>query len=160
MLGTGELTMPEKEYIEREARYIDANKFIDWLDIGHLRSPSEKCLSELNVKKMIELQPTADVAEVKHGTWEEHDRYVCNSDGEPVVKIGVVFICSECGRQEYQKEPYCHCGAKMDSDSNIECGAKVMLRLCGTEYKYCDGICKNCNEPEYHTTNKIQEEYN
>ena len=53
-----------KEYIEREARYIDANKFIDWLDIGHLRSPSEKCLSELNVKKMIELQPTADVAEV------------------------------------------------------------------------------------------------
>lgn len=50
----------------------------------------------------------------KKGKWEEHDRYICNSDDEPVAKIGVVFICSECGRQEYHKEPYCHCGAKME----------------------------------------------
>lgn len=24
------------------------------------------------------------------------------------------FICSECGRKEFRKEPYCHCDAKMD----------------------------------------------
>ena len=46
------------------ARYIDADKFIEWLDVGHLRPPSEICLSELNVKKMIELQPTEDVVPV------------------------------------------------------------------------------------------------
>ncbi|HZK28218.1 MAG TPA: hypothetical protein VFD00_11850 [Thermoclostridium sp.] len=40
-------------------RLIDADKFISWLDCGHLRNPSEKCLSELNVKKMIDNQPTA-----------------------------------------------------------------------------------------------------
>lgn len=39
-------------------RLIDADKFLEWLDIGHLRQPSEICLSELNVKKMIELQST------------------------------------------------------------------------------------------------------
>lgn len=33
---------------------------------------------------------------------------------------------------------------------------ETKLRLCGTEYKYCDGDCKNCNETEYHATNKIE----
>ena len=46
------------------ARYIDADKFIDWLDIGHLRSPSEICYSEGDVKIMIDMQQTADVVEV------------------------------------------------------------------------------------------------
>lgn len=40
-------------------RLIDADKFINWLDCGHLREPSEKCLSDLNVKQMIDNQPTA-----------------------------------------------------------------------------------------------------
>ena len=43
------------------ARYIDADRFIEWLDVGHLRSPSEKCLSENDVKAMIELQPTVNL---------------------------------------------------------------------------------------------------
>lgn len=43
------------------SRYIDADKFIEWLDVGHLRSPSEKCLSENDVKAMIELQPTVNL---------------------------------------------------------------------------------------------------
>lgn len=144
--------MPEKEYIEREEVYEVAKEIKDSF------APLHRLVIDALIYAITDKVPTADVAEVKHGTWEEHDRYVCNSDGEPVAKIGVVFICSECGRQEHQKEPYCHCGAKMDSDSNIESGAKVMFRLCGTEYKYCDGICKNCNEPEYHATNKIQED--
>ena len=45
------------------ARYIDADRFIEWLEVGHLRSPSEKCLSENDVKAMIELQPTVDLEE-------------------------------------------------------------------------------------------------
>ena len=45
-------------------RYIDADKFIKWLDVGHLRSPSEICYSEGDVKVMIDMQPTADVVEV------------------------------------------------------------------------------------------------
>lgn len=40
-------------------RLIDAEVFINWLDCGHLRNPSEKCFSELDVKQMIDNQPTA-----------------------------------------------------------------------------------------------------
>lgn len=40
------------------SRHIDADKFIEWLDVGHLRSPIEKCFSEYDVKAMIDMQPT------------------------------------------------------------------------------------------------------
>ena len=46
------------------SRYIDADKFVEWLDVGHLRSPSEICYCEGDVKTMIDMQPTADVVEV------------------------------------------------------------------------------------------------
>ena len=56
-------------------RLIDADKFISWLDCGHLREPSEKCLSELNVKQMIDNQPTAyDVEKVVEGLKLENKR--------------------------------------------------------------------------------------
>lgn len=66
--------------------------------------------------RIVDAVPAADVAPVVHGRWEEYDRFVCNSDGEPVAKIGVTFVCSECGREADLKEPYCHCGARMDGD--------------------------------------------
>lgn len=48
------------------ARYIDADHFISWLDVGHLRSPSEVCYSEGDVKLMIDMQPTVNMKEVIH----------------------------------------------------------------------------------------------
>lgn len=53
-------------------RYIDADKFIEWLDIGHLRSPSEICYSEEDVKVMIDMQPTVNINST-HGKWRLHD---------------------------------------------------------------------------------------
>ena len=56
-------------------RLIDADKFIEWLDIGHLRSPSEICFSEGDVKVMIDIQPTIEAVPVvrckdcKYRTW-------------------------------------------------------------------------------------------
>lgn len=93
------------EYIERgalmaEIYRIGGHNLCEWDTIG--------------VKALVARQPTADVVEVRYGEWEEHDRYICNSDDKPVAKIGTIYICSECGRQEHRKEPYCHCGAKMD----------------------------------------------
>jgi hypothetical protein len=48
-------------------RLIDADKFIEWLDIGHLRSPSEICFSEGDVEVMIDIQPTIEAVPVVHG---------------------------------------------------------------------------------------------
>ena len=53
-----------------------------------------------------------------HGRWEEYDCYKCNSDGEPVIKTATVLVCSVCGREERYREPYCHCGAKMDLEED------------------------------------------
>lgn len=94
------------------ARYIDADK-IDYTVTVVGRDEYAGCRA-VAFESDIDDMPTADVAEVRHGRWEEHDRYICNSDDKPVAKIGTIYICSECGRQEYQMESYCHCGAKMD----------------------------------------------
>lgn len=51
-----------------------------------------------------------DVAPVVHGRWEPILDGVWNLP-TPVLSG---WRCSECGRTEQEKEPYCHCGAKMD----------------------------------------------
>ena len=43
-----------------------------------------------------------DLVEVKRGEWLPFNDEWFD-----------FFICSECGRKEFKKEPYCHCGAKM-----------------------------------------------
>lgn len=87
-----------KEYIEREAVCKNCNNL-------NICTKDSKC--------PVIRTAAADVVERKRGEWVEHDRYICNSDDEPVAKIGSVFVCSECGRQEQHKEPFCHCGADM-----------------------------------------------
>lgn len=56
------------------------------------------------------LDTTADVVEVRHGEWIEMAEY----EHGGIKKI--FFVCPLCGRVEYQKEPYCHCGARMDGN--------------------------------------------
>ena len=46
-------------------RLIDADKLLDFIDVGHLRHPSELCYSEMDLVNMINHMPTAyDVDEV------------------------------------------------------------------------------------------------
>jgi hypothetical protein len=55
----------------------------------------------------------ADFVEVKHGEWlPDYETFVdeWERESEPV-QTG--WVCSLCGRQEWNKEPYCHCGADM-----------------------------------------------
>ena len=106
-------------------RLIDADALIQWLDVGHLRSPSELCYSELDVKHIIDAAPTLDVQPVRRGEWKDDklDVYWHNS-----------FIhkrCSECGAEPHKNRDYtgrivgyitshfCHnCGADMRSLRN------------------------------------------
>lgn len=55
--------------------------------------------------------PTADVAPVVHGRWEQVKEWATKAK----------YRCSVCGREimsavkvNIEKYPYCHCGAKMD----------------------------------------------
>lgn len=69
--------------------------------------------------RQIRKAPTIDPESIRpHGQWVEYDCYKCNSDGEPVIKTATVLVCSVCGREERYREPYCHCGAKMDLEED------------------------------------------
>ena len=48
-----------------------------------------------------------ELERVRHGEWIVERRSKFPRDG-------VSIKCSLCGRYEYKKEPYCHCGAMMD----------------------------------------------
>ena len=45
-------------------RLIDANKLIDFIDVGHLRQPGELCWSELDVANLLLNAPTVDAVPV------------------------------------------------------------------------------------------------
>lgn len=46
------------------ARLTDANKLIDFIDIGHLRHSGELCYSETEVANLLLHAPTVDAVEV------------------------------------------------------------------------------------------------
>ena len=68
-------------------RLIDANKLIDFIDVGHLRHPGELCYSEVDVANILLHAPTVDAVPVvrcrdcKHA-WIHPCGYVyCHRDG-------------------------------------------------------------------------------
>lgn len=106
--------MAEKEYIEREAVIERLKQSIKWceneLELGEFRRGCIASLrDEIGNLKHSEVIPTADVAEVVHGEWQQNKYYKS------------IYYCSKCGRRivdrsqnPYEHFPYCHCGAKMD----------------------------------------------
>lgn len=93
-------------------RAIDAEKFWKWLDAGHLRSPKKVCFSEIDVKTMIDLQPTIEVECVPNAKWD--DNHKCTN-----CKIECVKFVSETGTVIRVETKHCpNCGAKM-SDGKI-----------------------------------------
>lgn len=70
---------------------------------------------------MIITAPAADVEPVKRGHWVQYyrqERFWYSCDDVEIGRVPSGFTCSECGRYESKKEPYCHCGAKMDLEES------------------------------------------
>lgn len=55
--------------------------------------------------------PSADVAPVVHGRW------ISFLGGDHIMPERY-YRCSSCGRVESRRQPYCHCGAKMDGGNS------------------------------------------
>ena len=91
--------MPD-EYISREAALKAANEWV-----------SEACMEPvMRVSRLFDKLakvPAADVAEVVHRRW------ISFLDGDHIMPERY-YRCSRCGRAESRRQPYCHCGAKMD----------------------------------------------
>lgn len=106
--------------IEREARYIDINK---------VTIPTGFFNQDLNVPKLLDWlnsQPTADVAEVKHGEWVKHHpdpetmrKWHELGIGKGMSENSIFWTCSCCGCWGTPRQKFCSdCGAKMDGKEN------------------------------------------
>ena len=95
------------------ARYIDADKLMEAIEKNIEPYKSWDCTKADVVMDTILEQPTAEVVEVKHGKWLEHEEMFYDAEFESTYPEKC-YKCSECGRVESWEEPYCHCGAKMD----------------------------------------------
>lgn len=113
------------EYIEREAflKDIEERYCLPCKEAGkdHNGCKCRACWVDDMLGEVIDA-PAADVAPVMHGRWKLLHKGDWNS----------VFVCSVCGRREViveseaynsalkmpKKYPYCHCGARMDGDSD------------------------------------------
>ena len=56
--------MDVREKPSNKMRLIDANKLIDFIDVGHLRHPGELCYSEVDVANILLHAPTVDAVPV------------------------------------------------------------------------------------------------
>ena len=59
------------------------------------------------IEEAINAVPAADVVPVVHGKW------ISFLGGDHIMPERY-YRCSRCGRVESRRQPYCHCGAKMD----------------------------------------------
>lgn len=95
------------EYIEREAALKAVEKYglTNGFVLGRHTGLAICIASE------IADIPAADVAPVVHARW------VSFLDGDHIMPERY-YRCSRCGRVESRRQPYCHCGAKMDGGNS------------------------------------------
>ena len=96
--------MPD-EYISRAKALSAVQK-----QRGANRSPAQNDMLD-RICRNIKNMPAADVAEVVHGRW------ISFLDGDHIMPERY-YRCSRCGRVESRRQPYCHCGAKMENGVN------------------------------------------
>lgn len=107
------------------AEYIERKAAIDAIMKVYARTAEYKVRERVfEAEEAVYRLPVADVAPVVHGRWKLLHKGDWTS----------VFICSVCGRRETiaeseaynsalkmpKKYPYCHCGARMDGDSDAK----------------------------------------
>ena len=97
------------EYVKRDDA-LCALEQINPVDFGAMwdydaHHYAGECLRDC--KEAIDSIPAADVAPVVHGRW------ISFLGGDHIMPERY-YRCSRCGRVESRRQPYCHCGAKMD----------------------------------------------
>ena len=98
----------EKKGEKKMPRYFDADK-IELKGISVFDQNLEVLIPLSDVRKALQMTPTADVQEVRHGRWISND----------LGGYKWAYYCSECGWVDgypfNDRHKYCpHCGAKMD----------------------------------------------
>lgn len=102
--------MTMAEYIKREATIkaiVDSrNRYYNSASNQYLVG---RCDGLDIAAGLLRVAPAADVAPVVHGRW------ISFLGGDHIMPERY-YRCSRCGRVESRRQPYCHCGAKMDGE--------------------------------------------
>lgn len=99
------------------ARYIDADKMIDGYNTTFPYN-LDYC-DDGDLFEWVESQPTADVAEVRHGEWIPKKHKMYDFIKHKNIMVVDEFRCSVCENSMHNKFRYCpHCGARMDGDED------------------------------------------
>lgn len=96
-------------------RYIEIEQLIKFTNEKVKERILPKVAADIAIQVAL-LCPAADVREVRHGAWYMEQRHGREIVAMMPKTIETVYVCSECGRVERQKEPYCNCGAIMDGE--------------------------------------------
>lgn len=113
-------------------KYINVDDLINELSAScmpiHEKGISGILGDESCIADIILAQPSADVAEVRHGKWSDKMvSYRAPSDIDEHGNLHFGFRCSECGAV-LNKTKFCgNCGARMDGDKNFLKEVKVIL---------------------------------
>lgn len=101
------------------SRYIDADKLYELIRTNDYKLATRNGsidygMFTVGIKQAINEQPTADVAEVRHGKWQP-----CYEDWRKQIEGDE---CSACGFQHYgtniRDYPFCpNCGERMDGET-------------------------------------------
>lgn len=104
--------MDVREKPSNRNRLIDANKLIDFIDVGHLRHPGELCYSEVDVANILLHAQTVDAVPVvrcrdcKHA-WIHPCGYVyCHRDGRNAYEM------------TFNLDSFCSYGERKEGDDN------------------------------------------
>jgi predicted RNA-binding Zn-ribbon protein involved in translation (DUF1610 family) len=108
------------------AQYYEEDKLLKYVELFVNGESTIQC-----VKKAIRYAPTADVAEVKHGAWNLHDRAGFRRKDYIVCSVCDVMIPT------YKNNTYCltylfycpRCGAKMDVENGDSFSDNEIWRL-------------------------------
>lgn len=90
------------------AKYIDQSAAIARLTHLEVTMPTA---TMTDAKRALADMFPADVAPVVYGRW------ISFLDGDHIMPERY-YRCSRCGRVESRRQPYCHCGAKMDGGND------------------------------------------
>ena len=96
------------EYIEREAVHDLVQSLTKYAWASPDNTGHRVTVDADDVDFGVDKIPSADVATVRHGRW------ITKQEKDTFAGYLYSYECSECGRVEQCKEPYCNCGAKMD----------------------------------------------
>lgn len=102
------ITAGYKEYSDSYLMSLTKKDIIKQLRCAEHNLRATEQVFEQHMENVKDWQP------VVHAHWIKYDRYAIDRDGKPILKMGVEYECSKCGRIEHHPESYCHCGAKMD----------------------------------------------